>query len=156
MSAKKKAVPASSGGGVDASNEQILNAAMGYARLLKIGFPSVFSMELQKRYQGMMFVAKPLNDEDARLRDRFTKKDKKGNPIAGAPLEDGRQTVVLTNGTLYAKEVAALMAQRQRVKVAKLERSKIPARVQQPTTGKLVDVVIEGEVWELLGPFLTD
>lgn len=139
----------------DLSNEEILNNIEGHKRLLRVGFPLAFSMELQKRYQTLMFAGKPVNAQQIAMQGRFVKRDRKGVAIPGTPLADGTPTVQLKNEPLYEKEATELLAMRQRVAIVPLERSKIPTRVQQPS-GRYVDVIIEGEVWELLGRLLID
>ncbi len=148
--AKRKGKPGP--GLVDLSNEQVLNAAEGFGRLLLVGFPQPLSMDLHDRFQALKFAAAPVNAERDALVARFTKRDRKGRAIAG----EGPGTVVLVNGEVFQKEAAILLKQRRKVKVALLRRSDIPAKVFNAKLGRMVDVVIEGEVWELLGPLLVD
>ena len=132
--------------GLDLTNAEILDAAEGFARLLKVRFPATLSFALQRRYQAVKFAAVPVNKARTASVNRFTKKDRRGQPVPGA--EPG--TVVLTDGAAFTAESTALFKVRQRVHIEPLTRSEIPEKVD----GK--PVVIEGEVWELLGPLLVD
>ena len=130
--------------GLELTYAQVLDAAEAMARLLKVPLPSVLSLGLHQRYQVLKFVAGPVLDADKALAERFTKKDRKGKPV----LDNGRG--VLRDKEKYWRERADLMATKTRVKVEPLERDTLPEKVD----GK--PVVVAGEVWELLGPLLTN
>lgn len=140
MSAKKRAV------GVELTNGQILDAAEGFVRLLRVRLPTTLTFALQRRYQALKYTAVPVNEARTALVARFTKRDRKGRAIAGA--EPG--TVLIADVATFNAELGALLKVRQRVQVTALKRSEIPEKVD----GK--PVVLEGEVWELLGPLLID
>jgi hypothetical protein len=146
MSKKNSKTPAKDAAGTfDLSGQQILDSADGFARLLRVRLPAVLSMDLQLNFQALKFAATPVNDADTALADRFAKKDRKGRPVIA---ENGG--TALRDPAEYWKERKAMLAKRQRVKVTPLKRSDIPEKVD----GK--PVIIEGEVFELLGPLLVD
>ncbi len=143
MSAKRKA-PA---GTIEVSGGEVLAAVKGYRELIKTGFPIELSMEWQKALQALRLAATPIEEERTRVAEKYAKR--KGKRIV---LGEEPGTIVIDDARreAFSKDYAALMNTRHTVRAQPVSRKSIPRKVN----GR--DIVIAGEVFDLLGPFLVD
>lgn len=128
-------------------NSVLLAAVEGFAALIKIGFPVELSLQYQQSLQALRFATKPVEDERDRLVLACAKR-KKGAVVYG----DQPNQVVIEPAKVahYTAELDRLMRLERAVDVTPVKRSEIPRKVN----GR--DVIMPGDIFEQLGPFLVN